>query len=191
MGRIKFVLTAMLMGIVCAPPSVQAAGTVAVLKEIRVIKSGDTLGIEISADKDLEYTCYKLPEFYRIVVDLPRTEPGRPDTAFKVKSTMISTIKIQKKRINDVPTTRVSVYLDEDADYTVKVDPADKRKLTVYFSKAAPAPAAGAMAPKQEKPSTVVPSAGEKLPVPAAPSSKPMSKKNKRAGSTFYTMSGK
>ena len=176
MGRMKFVLTVMLLGFVCVPASIRAEGPLPVIKGIRVIISGDALGVEISADKELVYTCSKMPQLLRVVIDFPRTEPGRPDTLFRVKSALISTIKVEKKTINDVMVTRVAVNLAEDADFTVQADPSDKGKMTVYFRRAAPGSSAGTAAAPPAGAGAEEQPAVEKLPAPTVPASKAMSK---------------
>lgn len=176
MGRMKFVLTVMLLGFVCVPASIRAEGPLPVIKGIRVIISGDALGVEISADKELVYTCSKMPQLHRVVIDFPRTEPGRPDTLFRVKSALISTIKVQKKTINDVMVTRVAVNLAEDADFTVQADPSDKGKMTVYFRRAAPGSSAGTAAAPLAGAGAREQPAVEKLPSPTVPASKAMSR---------------
>lgn len=136
---VKFILmSVMILGLACYPACLQAEEPLPVLKGIRVFMAGPDLGVEISADKKFEYTCSKMPQLLRVVIDLPRTEPGIPDTVYRYKSAMISTIRIQKKSINDVQITRVSVDLPEDADYTIRTDSPDKTKLTLLFRKAAP-----------------------------------------------------
>lgn len=139
MSSAKFILmSVMILGLACHPAGLQAEEPLPVLKGIRVFMAGADLGVEISADKNFEYTCSKMPHLLRVVIDLPRTEPGIPDTVYRYKSPMISTIRIQKKSINDVQITRVSVDLPEDADYTIRTDSPDKTKLTLLFRKAAP-----------------------------------------------------
>jgi AMIN domain-containing protein len=133
------------------PSVIQAEEALPVIKGIRVIRTGDTVGVEISADRNLEYTCYKMPQLLKVVVDLPMTEPGRPDTVFKVESTMISAIKLRKKSINDVMVTRIAVDLIEDADFVAQSDPSDRKKVTVFLRKAAlPSPAGATTASRDE-----------------------------------------
>lgn len=140
MASIRSIAAILVLGLLCAPASVRAEEPTAVIKGIRVVKSGENLGVEISADKNLDYNVSKMPQLLRIVIDLPRTDPGRPDTVYKVDSPMISSIRVEKKTINDVMITRVSVNLAENADFAPRLDPSDKKKLTVFLRKAAPIP---------------------------------------------------
>jgi type IV pilus assembly protein PilQ len=171
MFSMRFILAAMVLGL-CAPAWVQAEVALPVFKGIRVFRSGDGLGVEISADKNFEYTCSKMPQLLKVVVDLPRTELGKPDTVYKYKSAMISSIWLEKKTINGVMITRVSVNLTEDADFTARTDPSDSKKMTVFLRKLAPGSntAAAVTMPgdtgREQQPAVGKPSA------PVAPASK-------------------
>jgi hypothetical protein len=184
MRRVMFVLTAVLVLFPGVPASTRADGVMPVISGIRVVRSGDTLGVEISANTKLAYTCYKMPQLLRVVIDIPRTDPGRPDTLYRVNSDMIATIKLEKKTINDVMITRVAVNLSEDADFTEQADPADNKKLTVYFRRtgavlstgapaAAPQKTAVEKEPVQEQPPATAPAAGKTAPTPIAPKAGP------------------
>ncbi|MBC8017611.1 MAG: AMIN domain-containing protein [Verrucomicrobia bacterium] len=165
----KFILmTVMVLGLVCAPAWLQAEESLPVIKGIRVFRSGDKLGVEISADKTFEYSCSKMPELLRVVIDLPLTEPVRPDTVYKYKSALISSIRVQKKSINDVMITRISVNLTEDADFTVRADASDTTKLTLFLRKPAPGSTAGTAAAMPENGGARQSSAGKPTD-PAAP----------------------
>ena len=136
MSNIKIVLMLMALG-VCAPSWLHAAEALPLIKGIRVFRTADNLGVEISADKNFEYTCTKMPQLRKVVVDMPRTEFSGTDTVYKYKSSIISHIWLEKKTINDVMITRVSVHLTEDADFVTRRDPLDGRKMTVFLSKPA------------------------------------------------------
>ena len=164
MGSLKWILMAIALGL-SAPSWLNAEGPLPTVKRIRVFRSGDGLGVEVSADKSFEFTCTKMPQLLKIVIDLPCTEPGRADIVYKYKSNLISDVRLEKKTINDVLVTRVSVNLREDADFTARVDPSDNRKLTVLLHKSAPTLSSGTSA-------TIPGNAPERLPVagePAAP----------------------
>jgi|GEM_PF-1603923 len=167
MGSLKFILmTLMVLVSVCAPAWLQAADeSLPVIKTIRVFRSGDNLGVEINADKNFEYTCTKMPQLLRVVIDLPRTEPGRPDTVYRYKSAMISTIRLEKKTINDVMITRVSVDLTEDADFTTRADDSDNKKVTFLFKRPAPGSTGGKAAAMPGNGAQGAPAVGK----PAAP----------------------
>lgn len=136
MQRLRLLLAALMVGLLCASAS-GGAETAPLFKGVKVIKYGEDLGVEISTDRDIVYSCSKMPQLLRVVIDLPGTDPGRSDALYKVQSSLISTIRLQKKSINDVTVTRISVNLAEDADFTTRVDAADKTKLTVLLHKAA------------------------------------------------------
>ena len=142
MRSVKFVLTLMVLGFWC-PAWLHAEGALPVIKGVRVFRAGESVGVEISADKHFEYTCTKMPQLLKVVVDLPRTEPGGPDIVYRYKSALVSNIWLEKKTINDVVLTRVSVNLAEDADFTVSADTPDSKKVTVIFRK--PPPVASAV----------------------------------------------
>jgi len=131
MNSMKCILAALFVCFAAATARGSAELSAPVVKGIRVYGSGDDFGVEITADRDLVYTCTKIPPLLRVVIDLPLTEPGRPDTDYRVDSAMISTIRLEKKSINDVPITRIAVNLSEDADYSARLDPVDKKKLTL------------------------------------------------------------
>jgi len=176
MARLKMILmTVMVLGFTCVPAWLQAEQSLPVIKKIRVFKSGEDLGVEISADKKFEYSCSKMPQLLKIVVDMPRTEIGTVGTLYKYRSVLISNIRLEKKNINDVAMTRVSVNLTEDADYTIRTDPSDNKKLTLLLRKTAAGSTAGTTA--------AVPRTGAlgtsdvaKPAAPAAPAPKPVSK---------------
>lgn len=147
MGGRKFILmTVMVLGLVCAPAWLQAEESLPVIKGLKVFRSGDNLGVEISADKTFEYSCSKMPQLLRVVIDLPRTEPVKPDAVYRYKSALISSIRVEKKSINDVMITRVSINLTEDADFTAQINASDHTKLTVYLRKPVLASTAGTAA---------------------------------------------
>jgi len=176
MGRMKAIfMTLAMLALICAPAVIRAEEPLPVVKGIRVFVSGDNLGVEITADKNFEYTCTKMPHLLRVVVDLPLSEPGRPDTVYKYKSALISTIELQKKEINNVTITRFSINLTEDADFTAQKDASDKTKLTLMFRRLAPGSTAGTAAAKPPVPVAKVQPAAEKPAALAAPVPKPVS----------------
>jgi hypothetical protein len=167
MGGMKWIVMAVLL-VVYAPSWLRAEEPLSVVKGIRVFRSGDGLGVEISADKDVTFTCTKMPQLLKIIVDLPRTDPGRPDIVYKYKSALISDVRLEKKTINNVPVTRVSVNLAEDADFTAQVDPSDSRKMTLLLHKSAPVPSAAASLGPRGKAVSDQQAASGKLAAPAA-----------------------
>ena len=105
-----------------------------VLQRIQVTGSGIDTKIEITADKPLTYTYYKMPDLLKVVIDLALVDPGLV-TPITVNSELISKITVQKKSISDFFLTRVAINLEKDAEFRVSADPADKGKLRVSFGK--------------------------------------------------------
>jgi len=140
MAGLRCIVMAIVLGL-SVPSWLHAEGALPTVKGIRVFRTGDGLGVEVSADKKLEFTCTKMPQLLKIVIDLPRTEPGRSDIIYKYKSTLISDVRLEKKTINDVLFTRISVNLIEDADFTARIDPLDASKMTVLLHQSAVVPA--------------------------------------------------
>ena len=172
MGSMKCILmTLMVLVSVCAPARLQADESLPVIKGIRVFRSGDNLGVEISADRNFEYSCSKMPDLFRVVIDLPRTEPGKPDTVYKYKAIMISSIELEKKSINDVMISRFSINLTEDADFEARTDSSDGTKLTLILRKPAPGSKSGTAAAMPGNGAGGDPAAG-KLTAPAPPAPK-------------------
>lgn len=106
-----------------------------VLQRIQVTGSGIDTKIEITADKPLTYTYYKMPDLLKVVIDLALVDPGLV-TPITVNSELISKITVQKKSISDFSLTRVAINLEKDAEFRVSADPSDKGKLRVSFGKA-------------------------------------------------------
>jgi hypothetical protein len=146
LNRWIFLLAALLVAVPAAPAVSGTEAPAPIVKGIRVFTSQDNFGVEITADSDLVYTCTKMPPLLKVIVDLPLTEPGRPDTDYRVGSALITTIRLEKKAINDVPLSRITINLTEDADYTARLDPADKKKLTIMLHKPAARATAAATA---------------------------------------------
>ena len=141
MGRFWFPAFGALLLFISVPAGSRAAAGTPTITGIRVIKADDGLGVELRADRDMVYTCYKMPQLQKVVIDFPGTAPGRPDTLYRVKSQMIDTIKVVRKSVNDVMLTRVAVNLSEDADFRVEADSSDKKIVTVFFHTPVHAPA--------------------------------------------------
>ena len=139
MGKVCFSVFVMLL-FLSVPATGRAEEGIPTITGIRVVKAVDGLGVELRADRDLVYTCYKMPQLLKVIIDFPGTAPGRPDTLYRVNSGMIDTIKVVRKSVNDVMITRVAVNLAEDADFRVEADRSNKKIVTVYFH----APAHGA-----------------------------------------------
>jgi hypothetical protein len=188
MGMLKFILAVLVTGFICAPAASRAE-VPPVVTGIRVVADGDKLGVEISADKNLVYNCYKMPQLRKVIIDLPLTEPGRPDTLFRVNTRMIATIKLQKKTINDVMVTRLAVNLTEDADFTIAADPSNKKKITVFFHRPAPVLSVG-VTPPPESVAPARPSEREAPAAPEPPAPKVQVKPDVQASGPAVTVSG-
>lgn len=182
MCKLNSLVALLLAVLVCAPSGGLADEPANVVRKIRVVRSGENLGVEITADRDIVYSCSKMPSLLRVIVDLPRTEPGQPDTVYTVDSPMISSIRIEKKTINEVMVTRVSINLGENADFAPLISPADKNKLTIFLRKAPPVqPAASAASATvqsvvEKQPTTGLPSTPPAPPASTAAAPRPMEK---------------
>lgn len=159
MCRMIFFLALLLATWVSCPSRSFAEMPVPVLKGIRVFPAGESFGVEITTDKDLVYTCTKIPPLRKIIIDLPNTEPGRPDAEYKVDSAMIADIRFARIFINDVLITRILINLKEDADYSASLDPSDRKMLTVMLHKAAAVAATAAGPAEVTRSSTNLPQA--------------------------------
>lgn len=172
----KIILSMALLSIcVFAPALVQAEEALPVVNGIRVFRSGDDIGVEISADKNFEHTSYKMRDLFRVVIDLPGTQPVKPEAVYRYKSIMISNIWLEKRTINGVPVSRISVNLTEDADYEVRTDPSDSRKLRLLLHKPAPVSSAASAAAVSGKDAKVAAASPGKPAVPVAAPAKDVS----------------
>jgi AMIN domain-containing protein len=106
-----------------------------VLKKIQVTGAGNDIRIEITADKPLTYTYYKMPELLKAVIDLAIVDPGQINPVMTINSTLISKITVEKKSFYDFSLTRVVINLEKETGFAVKHDPADKGKILVTFGK--------------------------------------------------------
>jgi len=173
MNKMKFIPAALLLLLAAATAWSSALQPAPTVKGIRVYGSGDDFGVEITADRDLVYSCTKIPPLLRVVIDLPLTEPGRPDTDYRVDSAMISTIRLEKKSINDDLVTRIAVNLIEDADYAARLDPLDRKKLTLTLHRNRPASPTAASAAAPERRGTAPPTQAMQPPSPPTASPSP------------------
>lgn len=146
MGRMKTFVVVMVLGALLTPCWAWAAAPAPVVTGVRVFRLGESLGVEISADQAVEFASSKMPSLLKIVIDLPGTNPGAFERAYRYKSQLVTSVRLERKTLNGVPVTRVSINLAEDADFTAQsVD--DDKKVRVMLRKAASgssaAPAAG------------------------------------------------
>lgn len=167
MGRMKTIVWAIALGVLFAPSWLQADGALPVINGLRVFRSGENIGVEISADKGVEYTCSKMPQLLRVVIDLPQTELGDLNNAYKYKAPMLSDVRLEKKSINGVTMTRVSINLSEDAEFTAGTTP-DQRKVRVMLHKNVAGSTSGAATVAPGTPDAKGAGAGDKTPAPLA-----------------------
>ena len=167
MGRMKTVLLAIVLGVLLAPSWLQADGALPVINGLRVFRSGDNIGVEVSADKAVEYTCSKMPQLLRVVIDLPHTELGELNNVYKYKAPMLSEVRLEKKSINGEMLTRVSINLSEDAEFTAGTTP-DQTKVRVMLHKKAAGATSGAVTVAPGAPDAKGAAAGDGSPAPLA-----------------------
>jgi len=145
----KTFVMVLVLGALLAPCWAWAAAPAPVVTGVRVFRLGDSLGVEVSADQPVEFASSKMPGLLKVIIDLPGTNPGTFERAYRYKSALVTSVRLERKTLNGVPVTRVSINLAEDADFTAQsVD--DDRKVRVMLRK----PASG---------SSVVPAAGVPL----------------------------
>ena len=122
----------------CTPA--QAETTLSTLNNLQISGSGGNTRIEITADKPLTYTYYKMPGLLKAVIDLAIVDPGKVKPVTAVKSDLISKITVEKKTFYDFSLTRVVIDLEKDIDFAVKADTYVKEKLLVTFVNPLPTP---------------------------------------------------
>jgi type IV pilus assembly protein PilQ len=133
--RILATLLSILFVLPCSGGIALADATPSVLKKIQVTGTGNDTRIEISADKPLTYTYYRMPELLKAVIDLAIVDPGHINPVITINSAMISKITVEKKSFYDFSLTRVVINLEKETEFAVKHDPADKGKILVTFGK--------------------------------------------------------
>src|ERR1039457_1697993 len=106
----------------------------AVLQSIKV--ADDASRIEISADRQLVYTYYKLNDSPKVVIDLAQTTQGSITSPVYVYSGNIKMIEIGRHDFGESILSRIEITLITDELFSVTADPADKRKLLVNFARA-------------------------------------------------------
>ena len=171
MGRWWISVIIVMLFLASVPGGSQAEGGTPTITGVRVIKGADGLGVELSADRNLVYNCYRMPKAHKVVMDFPGTAPGRPDTLYRVNAEMIDTLTLVKATVNDVMITRVTVNLTEDADFRIEAGRASGKAVTIHFSHPAPAgptPAASLETERDRATSASVQKPG-KLPEPVIP----------------------
>jgi type IV pilus assembly protein PilQ len=111
-----------------------AGGTpFATIQAIKV--SGDASHVEISANKPLTYTSYKLDTPPKAVIDLSQTEPGGVATPIEVNTGNIKRIEVGRHGFGESVFSRIEITFVKDEEFSVTTDPADKGKLLITFAK--------------------------------------------------------
>ncbi|HEY6837358.1 MAG TPA: AMIN domain-containing protein, partial [Geobacteraceae bacterium] len=142
---------------VLAAASPLFADQLALLREVRATGGGGEPRVELIVDRPVPFVTYTMPELRRAVIDLPGVEPAEVKNPIPVGSGMIDKVTIQKKRVNDVPLTRVIIHLQRDAEVSIAADAADGRKIVALLRAARQAPV------------TAPPTAKAPQPLPPAP----------------------
>lgn len=166
----KIVLTMLMaLALLSAPAGLRAEESLPVVNGVKVFRTVDNdIAVEISTDKKVAYTSYKMRDLFRVVVDIPESEPAKPETVLRYKSIIVSSIWLEKRNINGVPVSRVSINLSDDADYRVQADASDGTKLRLVLTRPAPGSFPGSTGALPEKDAKAASSAE-----PAAPGADP------------------
>jgi type IV pilus assembly protein PilQ len=105
----------------------------AAIQEIKL--ASDASQVEVLTDKALSYTYYKTSDPPRVVIDLAQTEPGKVSRALEVNSGNIKRIDVTKHEFTGGFLSRIEIILtNEECDFSVTTDSADKGKLLVNFT---------------------------------------------------------
>lgn len=128
------------------------------LLDVKPIVTGTAVAIEISADRAMTYTYYKIPGQARAVVDIADTDPEKVEPLIVVNKGVVSSISVDKAQISGIVISRIIFNLVSESDLSVSAS-ADRKLLTVTFSGSA------ATAAKEEP-------KAELMPEPPAPAMK-------------------
>lgn len=107
----------------------------AVLQEIKVSGEGSDTRVEISANKPLTYTHYKIAEPPRAVIDLSLTDPGSIKSPVEINSSIIKQIEVIKNESAGGPFTRIIMKLARNVEFSASTDPSNKNKLILSVAK--------------------------------------------------------
>lgn len=110
------------------------------LLDVKPIVSGTAVAVEISADRAMTYTYYKIPGQARAVVDIADTDPEKVEPLIVVNKGAVSSISVDKAQISGIVISRVIFNLVSESDLSVSASP-DRKLLTVTFSGATTAAA--------------------------------------------------
>lgn len=140
-----------------------ARGSLGSLQEIRTATNEGYDRVEITADRALTYTFYKLPDPPVAVLDLSDVTPGSIVSPIDVNSGNLGKIAVNRHDLAGGVLTRVEIGLKKDLDVSVTADPENKAKLFIALQ--AP-PVSEAKAP--EPAVTAEPVASQKTDEPSA-----------------------
>ncbi|MFZ3208396.1 MAG: type IV pilus secretin PilQ [Geobacteraceae bacterium] len=101
------------------------------LQAINVSNDGSV--IEITADRPITYTFYKMNEPVKVVIDLTQTDPGHVPISTEVNMGNVKRIDVARHSFAGGFLSRIEVVLLKEEDFSVNTDPADKNKLLVSF----------------------------------------------------------
>lgn len=107
---------------------------VATVKNVSFSHQGKSDLIEISADRPLVYSYYRLNGPLRAVVDLAQTDPGTFTAPLTFKSTNVTEARLHRYELTSGLLTRIEMVMAPGSDFSVKVAAGDKRKLIISFT---------------------------------------------------------
>ncbi|MBI1920898.1 MAG: type IV pilus secretin PilQ [Geobacter sp.] len=108
-----------------------ARGSLGSLQDIRTASNEEYDRVEITADRALTYTFYKLPDPPVAVLDISDVTPGSVVSSIDVNSGNLGKIAVNRHDLAGGVLTRVEIGLKRDLDVSVTVDPENKAKLFV------------------------------------------------------------
>ncbi len=115
-----------------------SAALAAELLDVKPVINGSTVSVNISADVEMTYTYYKVPDQARAVVDIAEADPEKIEPLIVVNKGAVSSISVDKAQISGIVVSRIIFNLVTESDITVTASP-DRKLLTVTFSGSAAA----------------------------------------------------
>ena len=124
-------LSAMLFLVVlgCTHSAVFAAELLDIKSEI----TGSAVSIEISADVEMKYSYYNVPNQARAVLDVAEVDPEKIDPLIVVNKGVVSSITVDKVQVSGIVLSRIIFNLVSESDISVSAN-ADRKLLTVTFN---------------------------------------------------------
>lgn len=110
---------------------IDSRGSLGSLQDIRTASNEEYDRVEITADRALTYTFYKLPDPPVAVLDISDVTPGSVVSPIDVNSGNLGKIAVNRHDLAGGVLTRVEIGLKRDLDVTVTADPENKAKLFV------------------------------------------------------------